>query len=55
MQALNTIQRNNIMFSEEKIIELARESVILGQTVTSTGLARFCELIAKELEKVKNG
>ena len=44
-----------IMFSEEKIIELARTSEIWGQTVTSTGLARFCELVAKEIEGMKDG
>ena len=44
-----------IMFSEEKIIELARTAEIWGQTVTSTGLARFCELAAKEIDGMKDG
>lgn len=43
------------MFTEEKIIELARTAEIWGQTVTATGLVRFCELVAKEIEGMKDG
>ena len=44
-----------IMFSEEKIIELARTAEIWGQTVTATGLVRFCELVAKEIDGMEDG
>lgn len=41
-----------MMFSDEKIIELARKAEIWGQTVTTQGLARFSELVAQELAPV---